>query len=135
MDRRMRALRGRLALLAATLGVLALPAPALAVVTTDIVDWNLTESLSQAGGGTQFHISTGGSLVQYRWLDSPDKITVISANTCTDWALLGNSSTYGAGDTSYHSLFSGFQGQCFILRGRTAAGQGSMYYHDGRVSR
>jgi hypothetical protein len=128
--------RLRSALLAATFGGLFLIAPALAG-TSDITDWNLTESLSQAGGGsgTQYHVSAGGSLVQYRWLDSPNKSTVISANTCQDMALLGGSSAYGVGDTSYHGLWNGSGGVCFILRGRTGAGQGSMNLHDGRVSR
>src|SRR5215813_1626435 len=126
MHRRMRAsTRLRSALLAATFGSLFLVVPALAL-TTDINDWNLTESVSSAGGGTQFHVSAGGSLVQYRWLDSPNKSTVISVNTCNDLALLGGPSNYGAGDTGYHNLWSGQPGSCFILRGRTAAGQGPM---------
>jgi hypothetical protein len=135
MDRRSRALRACLALLAVTLGGLVFTTRAHATVTTDLNNWNLTESLSQWGGGTQFHISTGGSAVQYRWLDSPNKTTVISANNCTDFGLLGSSSAYGVGDTSYHTLYNGSQGQCFILQGRTGAGQGSMVNHDGRVSR
>jgi len=136
MNRRLRAsARLRSALLAATFGALLLVAPALAVTWTDINDWNLTESLSWAGGGTQFHISADGNLVQYRWLDSPNKSTVISANSCTDTALLGSSSSYGVGDTAYHNLYSGAPGQCFLLRGRTGSGQGSMSLHDGRVNR
>ena len=135
MDRRLRALRAGSALLAVMAGTLALSAEARAAVTTDLVDWNLTESLSKWGGGTQFHISTGGSAVQYRWLDSPNKTTVISGNSCTDFSLLGSASTYGVGDTSYHGLFNGASGQCFVLQGRTGAGQGSMVNHDGRVSR
>jgi hypothetical protein len=137
MDRRMRAsLRLRSALLAAVFGGLLIVAPALAG-TNDITDWNLTEALSQAGGGsgTQYHVSAGGAVVQYRWLDSPNKSTVISSNTCGDMVLLGSPSSYGVGDTSYHSLWNGGSGLCFILRGRTAAGQGSMSLHDGRVSR
>jgi hypothetical protein len=135
MDRRFHAHRACSALLALTLVGLVFSASARAAVTTDIVDWNMTESLSQAGGGTQFHISTGGSLIQYRWLDSPNKSNVVSANTCTDFALLGSVAGYGVGDTGYHSLYSGTQGQCFILQGHTNAGQGSMVNHDGRVSR
>jgi hypothetical protein len=136
MHRRLRATaRLRPALLAALLGGLFIISPAVAAVWTNIDDWNLTESTSSAGGGTQFHISSGGSLVQYRWLDSPNKSTVISANSCTDTALLGNSSSYGVGDTAYHNLYSGPPGQCFLLRGRTGSGQGSMSLHDGRVNR
>jgi hypothetical protein len=135
MDRRLRALRAGSALLAVTAATLTLSSEAHAAVTTDLVDWNLTESLSRWGGGTQFHISSGGSAVQYRWLDSPNKTTVISGNSCTDFSLLGSASTYGVGDTSYHGLFNGAAGQCFVLQGRTGAGQGSMVNHDGRVSR
>jgi hypothetical protein len=135
MDRRFRAHRACSALLALMLAGLVFSASAGATVTNDIVDWNMTESLSQAGGGTQFHISTGGSLIQYRWLDSPNKGTVVSSNTCTDFALLGNVASYGVGDTSYHSLYYGAQGQCFILQGHVQYGQGSMVNHDGRVSR
>ena len=72
--------------------------------------------------------------VSYRWLDYPDKVTVISANSCQDWSLI-NSSAYGVGDTSYHALFNGGAGRCFVLRGRTASGQGTMVNHDGRVQR
>ena len=111
-------------------------AVAYAYVTTDLNDWNLNESLSTWGGGTQFHISSGtDGWVSYRWLDSPNKTTVISGNSCSDWALLGSASAYGAGDTSYHGLFNSSAGQCFVMRGRTASGQGSMVNHDGRVQR
>jgi hypothetical protein len=112
----------------------ALPATAGAQVTSDLNDWNLTDSVSTWGNGTQFHISTGGSTAAYRWLDSPSKTTVISANTCSDYALI-NSATIGVGDTNYHNLFSASPGACFVLRGRTAAGTGSMVNHDGRISR
>jgi len=136
MHRRLRAsARLRSALLAALAGALFLVTPALAAVWTNIDDWNMTETTSTAGGGTQFHISSGGSAVQYRWLDSPNKITLISVNTCTDMSLLGGPSTYGVGDTDYHGLYSGAPNQCFVLRGRTASGQGSMSLHDGRVNR
>ncbi len=138
MDRRMRAsARLRPALLAALIGGLFIIAPAFAG-TSDLTDFNLTESLSRYGGGqgTQYHVSTGGATVQYRWLDSPSKSTVISVNNCGDFTLLGNSSSYGAGDTSYHTLWSnGTSGWCFVVQGRTQAGQGSMSLHDGRISR
>ncbi len=74
-------------------------------------------------------------MVSFRWLDTPAKATVISANSCADWALLGSSSSYAVNDTSYHSLFQGGAGHCFVMRGRTASGQGSMVNHDGRVQR
>jgi hypothetical protein len=136
MDRRIRAIQAWPALLAVTLGALALGPAALADSTNDINDWNMTEAVSQAGGGTQFHIGSGSSgLAQYRWLDSPNKSTVVSANDCADLHVLGSVSSYGVGDTSYHGLFTGIAGTCFILQGRTQAGQGSMVNHDGRVSR
>lgn len=134
MDRRMRAFKACLALLAVTFGGLALSSQARAA-TTDLDNWNLSEGLTQWGPPTQFHVSSGGSAVQFRWLDTPNKVTVISANNCIDWSTLGASSTFGVNDTSYHTLHNGYSGQCFILRGRTAAGQGSMTNHDGRVSR
>jgi hypothetical protein len=113
----------------------ALPATAHAQATTDLNDWNLTESVSAWGGGTQFHISSGGDgWAAYRWLDSPNKTTVISANTCSDLNNLGGDSI-GAGDTNYHNLFWSTPGACFVLRGRTAAGSGSMVNHDGRIKR
>jgi hypothetical protein len=129
MYRRLRALGACFALLAC----LTFAARALAA-TTDLVDWNLTETTSTWGGGTQFHISAGGSTVQFRWLDAPNKTSVISGNSCSDLTLYGSSS-YGVNDTSYHTLFSSAAGQCFLMRGRTGAGQGSMVNHDGRVDR
>ena len=103
---------------------------------TDLDNWNLTESTSTWGGGTQFSISSGGpGPASYRWLDDPDKTTVISANNCTDGTLRGSPATIPAHNTSYHGLFSGAAGACFILRGRTAIGSGSMVNHDGRIDR
>ena len=102
---------------------------------SDMNDWNLTESTSTYGRGTQYHITVGGSTVEFRWLDSPNKITVISANACSDWNQVNGSSVYGVNDTGYHTLFNGSGGQCFVMRGRTASGQGSMVNHDGRVNR
>lgn len=131
----MAAPRRRRAVTAALALSVLVPAVAHAAVTTDLVNFNLTESASTYGGGTQFHISTGGSPVDYRWLDSPNKTTVISANSCIDLALQGSTRTYAAGSTSYQRLFNGFSGQCFVVRGRTAIGSGSMVDHDGRVSR
>lgn len=104
-------------------------------VYTDIVDFNLTETTTSYGGGTQFHISSiGDGTVSYRWVDFPVKATVISGNSCSDLSPFG-SHYYNAGVTDYRLLFSGFNGLCFILRGRTAAGQGSMTYYDGRLRR
>ena len=69
-----------------------------AYVTTDITNYNLTESTSTYNGGP-YHISqSGGGPVSYRW-------------------------------------FFGFVSQCFVLRGRTAVGYGSMNLHDGRLRR
>lgn len=108
---------------------------ALAFVTTDLNDFNLTESVSSYGGGTQFHIASGtdGS-VSYRWLDVPSKTTVISGNSCSDLANYG-STTIPSGNTSYTGLFSGWANLCFIVRGRTASGSGSMTFYDGRIQR
>jgi hypothetical protein len=132
MDRRLR----RAAVVAACVTTLTFTAVASAYVLTNMNNWNLSESLSTYGGGTQFHIASGtDGRVSYRWLDSPSKVTVISANACQDWALYGSSSAYGVGDTSYHRLFTGGEGLCFVMRGRTGSGQGTMVNYDGRVQR
>jgi hypothetical protein len=129
MDRRLRLA----AATAACVCTLTFTAVAYAYLTSDMNDFNLTESTST--WPTQYHISTGtDGWVTWRWLDSPNKTTVISANTCTDLAAYG-SSVYGVGDTSYHNQFAGSAGTCFYIRGRTASGQGSMVNHDGRVQR
>jgi hypothetical protein len=131
MDRRF----GRVAL-AACVTSLTLAATAYAYVTTDLNDWNLTESTSTYNGGTQFHVASGtDGWVSYRWLDTPNKSTVISGNSCSDWSVYGSPSSYGVNDTSYHLLFRGSAGLCFVMRGRTGSGQGSMVNHDGRVQR
>jgi opacity protein-like surface antigen len=135
MDRRSLRASVRAMLVAAVCSVAALPATASAQVTTDLNDWNLTESVSTWGGGTQFHISSGSDgWDAFRWLDSPSKTTVISANSCGDYSVLG-SATIGVNDTAYKNLFWGVAGTCFVMRGRTAAGSGSMLNHDGRVKR
>jgi hypothetical protein len=129
MDRR---LRGA-AILAAAVITLTFSAVAYAYVTSDLNDWNLNESTST--WPTQYHIASGtDGWVSYRWLDTPNKVTVISANRCGDLWHYG-SDTIGVNDTSYHGLFNGGAGTCFMLRGRTAGGQGSMVNHDGRVQR
>jgi opacity protein-like surface antigen len=136
MDRRLRRPAARAALLAAVAATLSSAALAVAYVTTDLTPWNLTQTLSTYGGGTQFHIATGtDGWVAFRWLDSPTKLTVVSGNACSDWSLIGQNQTIGVGDTGYHSLFQGFTGQCFVLRGRTGAGEGSMSGKNGRVRR
>ena len=134
MHSRLRAsARLRSALLAALFGGLFIIAPALAG-TSDLNDFNLIESVRSYP--TQYHVSTGGAPVAYRWLDSPSKSTVISVNDCNDGSLLGGSQSYGAGDTTYHTLWSnGLSGWCIVVSGRTQAGQGSMSLFDGRISR
>src|SRR3954465_1835007 len=133
MDRRLRRPAARVALLAALAATLTPAAFALGYVTTDLTPWNLSETLQTYGGGTQFHIATGtDGLVAYRWLESPNKITVISGNACSDWALVGSRPPIGVAAPGSPSLFPGFAGQCFVLRGRTANGEGSMTGHDGR---
>jgi hypothetical protein len=129
----MHAIRRRLPLAAlAATAALALPQAAQAA-TTD-VSWALGQTTVTYGPPTSFHISTGGSAVDYRWLDTLTKDTVISANGCSDLGLLG-SDAIGAGDTGYHRLFNGAPSQCFVLRGRVASGQGSTTTRTGRVSR
>ncbi len=136
MDRRLRRFPARVPLVAALVAVLAFAAPALAYVTTDLNDFNLTETTSTYGGGSQYHISTGtDGWVSYRWLDSPSKSTVISGNNCQDWELIGSTASISSGDTGYHALFNGFTSECFVVRGRTASGQGSMSLYDGRIQR
>jgi hypothetical protein len=101
---------------------------------TDIVDFNLTETVVTYG---LYHISSSGDgSASYRWMDVPAKTTVISGNHCGDLAPLSTPRTIPAGDTSYYGLFGGKPPEyCFLLRGRTAAGQGSMTYYDGRIRR
>jgi hypothetical protein len=133
MDRRTPRVSLRATLGAALVLALAPPAGAGALTTTDIIDWNLTESTST--WPSEFHIGSSGSgWAAFRWVDSPNKTTVISANSCIDLALFGQDSI-GVGDTAYHNLFFGSASQCFRLRGRTASGSGSMVNHDGRVQR
>jgi hypothetical protein len=136
MDRRLRRPAARAALLGALAATLTSTALAVGYVTSDLTPWSMNGSLGTYGGGTQFHIATGtdGS-VAFRWLNSPTKITVVSGNACSDWSLIGQNQTIGVSDTGYHSLFHGFAGQCFVLRGRTAAGDGSMTGKYGRVRR
>jgi hypothetical protein len=133
MRRRTRRASGRALLVAALLSTGVVPATARAQVTSDLVDWNLTESTST--WPTQYHISsTGDGWAAFRWLDSPNKTTVISGNSCADLSLYG-SDTIGVNDTNYHNLFWGGPSTCFVLRGRTSAGSGSMVNHDGRIKR
>jgi hypothetical protein len=134
MDRRMRRAVARAALAAALAATLASTAVAAGYVTTDLTPWDLTETTTTYGA--EFHISTGtDGWVAFRWLESPTKITVVSGNACPDWSLIGSAQTIGTSDTAYHSLFQGFAGECFVLRGRTATGQGPMSGKDGRVRR
>lgn len=110
------------------------PPSAHAWAYTDIIDFNLTEAASTYG---VFHISASGDgSASYRWVDSPSRTTVISGNNCADGSALSTPRTIPAGDTGYYGLFGGANsGFCFLLRGRVAAGQGSMYYFDGRLRR
>ena len=105
---------------------------AYAYVYTDIVDFNLTESTTTYG---QYGVAQGtDGWVSYRWVDDPNHTTVISGNNCSDLSLFGKAEI-PAHNTAYHALFHGFAGLCFALRGRTAAGAGSMVNHDGRLER
>jgi hypothetical protein len=135
MSLRIRPLAARSTLLAAiAAGALCgFVAVALANVYNDMNDWNLTTSATSYGGGTQYHIGTSSDgRVTFRWLDSPDRTTVISSTACSDGSMLG-STTIGAGGTGYQQTFVGYLGQCFTMRGRTT--DGTMSNHDGRVNR
>ena len=135
MNRRSRRAACALGVLCLLAAASATPAQAYTWVYTDIINFNLTETASSAGGGTQFHISsTGDGNVRYRWVDSPSKDTIISGNSCGDLSSFG-SHYYNSGVTVYRQLFSGESGRCFLLRGRTASGQGSMTNYDGRLER
>lgn len=101
---------------------------------TDITDWNLVDSQTRQYGNGYTIGSTGDGSAYYRWADSPSKTTVISGNSCGDGSLYGKTDI-SAGDTGYHGLFGGFTGLCFVLRGRTAIGSGSMSYYDGVLRR
>jgi hypothetical protein len=115
---------------ASFVGLALLAAPPAHAATNEIYDFNLTESISTYGSYT----TTTSSGIQYRWVDSPWKWTSISAASCYTNSPLGNA-TYSPGQTSYQTIGSAGSGVCFNLRGQTLAGQGSMYYYDGRLSR
>jgi hypothetical protein len=131
MFRRFRLCAASSVLAVGCLGAIAQSASAF--VTTDL-SWSLNETTKTYGNGTQFHISQDGDdTASYRWLDSDlTKTTVISGNTCTDYTLIGKT-TIGPGDTSYHTLFLGLTGECFVLRGRTDSG--STITHNARLRR
>ena len=134
MDRRTRRASLRAAVCSARLRCLAHRAAPRR--STDLDDWNLTETTSTWGGGTQFHISSGGDgSAAFRWLDSPNKTTVISANTCTDVSLLGSATRSASTTRTTTTCSPARPGACFVLRGRTAIGSGSMVNHDGRIKR
>lgn len=123
------------ALVAACLLFGGLAAQAQAFFTSDIVDFNLGQSVSSYNGGQNFHISTtGNGWVSYRWVDDPDVGTVISGNACPDLSNFGSHS-FNAHVTAWRQLFWGYTSTCFVLRGRVYSGQGSMYNHDGRLER
>lgn len=111
-------------------GALVAAPAANANVTSDVNDFNLTESLSYRASYT----TTSSSGVQYRWLDSPSKTTYVYSANCATNGIYGGAG-YGAGNTSYQTIGSLPSGWCFNLLGQTAAGSGSMFYYDGRVSR
>lgn len=107
-------------------------AAASAYGTSDL-SWALSETTITYP--SQYHVTSDNpsGAIDYRWLDADmTKTTVISANGCGDLSLLGKS-TFGGGDTSYHTLANTWLGNCFYLRGRTTGG--STITHDGRVRR
>jgi hypothetical protein len=123
----------RIAVLAPVCALAIFAASAQAYTTHDINGITLTESYSYISP-LQYHISSGtDGEVAFRWLDAPGKDTTIQAVSCNDNTELGRSN-YSSGATGFQTLFYGFNNQCFQLRGRTQAGQGSMANpHNGRV--
>lgn len=99
-------------------------------MTNEIIDFNLTESPAYY---SSYSATTSGG-VSFRWVDSPSKWTSIAAASCFTNALYG-SATYSPGQTSYQGIGFPAAGTCFRLRGNTLAGQGNMFYYDGRLSR
>lgn len=115
---------------ASFVGLALLAAPPAHAATSEIIDFNLTESLSTYG----YYTTTTSSGIQYRWVDPPWKATYITTANCFTNAYLG-AANYASWQTNYQTVGSAGSGVCFALRGRTQAGQGSMYYYDGRLSR
>lgn len=130
-----RRLRPALACAALVAACMATAAPAQAI-TTDITNWSLNEAWKYYGGGSgvQFNTSVDGDgTVDFRWADSSmTKTTIIAAVTCGDYTELGRK-TFQGGDTSFKQIFDGFNGQCFVLRGKTESGTTTP--HDGRLRR
>jgi hypothetical protein len=103
-------------------------------VYSDIPNWNMCDSRVEGGGFTTTSDNSSGR-IDYRWLDSPNKTTVISANGYFTDGLYGTAEV-PAGATDYRFVANrGGGGLQFRLWGRTAIGSGCMYDHDGRVLR
>jgi hypothetical protein len=100
---------------------------------TTVTNWDLVDYEVREYGNGYTIGSTGDGAAYYRWSDSPSKSTRISGNSCGDGSLYGLDDI-AANDTSYHRLFGGFTGLCFLLRGRTTQ-SGGMYNHDGVLRR
>lgn len=131
MTGRMRHLAARSLLLAAGLTAF-WASTATADVWSNMDNWFVDTSYDAYP--SQFTISSGGPHpAQFRWLDSPNTSTNVFAASCADNAQIGSTRTYGVGDTSYQTFFTGSSGTCFKLWGQTTSG--SMSDHDGRVSR
>jgi len=99
-----------------------------------VIDWNLVDYEVRGYGNGYTISSIGDGSAYYRWSDSPNKITVISGNSCGDGSMY-DKAEIPAYSTIYHRLFGGFSGLCFLLRGRTASGSGGLYNHDGVLRR
>jgi hypothetical protein len=123
----------RTAVLAPVCALAIFASSAQAYITHDISGITLTESYSYISP-FEYHISSGtDGEVAFRWLDAPGKDTTIQAVGCIDTTELGHSN-FSAGATGFQTLFNGFNNECFELRGRTQAGQGTMANpHSGRV--
>ena len=122
MDRRSRVV----ALIATCVMTLTFATVAYAYVTTDLNDFNLTETTATYGGGTQYHIATGtDGWSSYRWLDSPSKPTVMSNNTLPGLAAARQHvRVLGAATRATTRCSTAGPEQCFVVRGRTQIGYG-----------
>jgi len=109
------------------------PAQAEACAYTDKNDYNLVDYERRYGGSYTISSVCDGNF-NWRWLDSPNKTTVISGNSCGDGSLYGKNDI-PAFNTNYHLIFRGFAYLCFELWGRTASGSGGLYNHDGSIRR
>lgn len=122
-------------MLLVSLASLASPAAA-SHQTSDFANWDLVDYEVRTWGASFTYVHTYFGQIQWRWLDTPTKTTVISSNYCGDLGMIGkNDFPAGASGTQYRSIGGGvYANTCFRVRGRTATGSGGMYNHDGRLN-